>query len=216
LTWRPLWQSLQFFPIRLTALPCTILRCLESGPNVRASSLPVALSIALLSAAPASSAPAAIDPCTLLTPAEISALVGRQMEAGKSFDNGVTRDGARSTTCLWAAPLAPGAELEPGQRLGGRGFVVLNVMNWPGGPSDARKFLNSFNEAFKTKDITSKPVAVNVGADDALWWGDGVAGRKAGVSFGISVAQMGDKATREPRAESLARLLVKRLPGHPA
>jgi hypothetical protein len=194
------------------AMLCKMLRRLESWLNVGAAILAAALGVALLWPAPASAAPDAIDPCTLLTSAEISAVVGRQVETGKALDNGVTRDGARSTTCLWSAPLAHGAEPDPHQRLGGRGFVILNVMKWPRGPSDARKFLDSFNEAFKKKDIASKPIAVNVGADDALWWGDGVAGRKGGVSFGISVAQMGDKAAREPRAESLARLLVKRLP----
>ena len=186
-----------------------------SQQNLRTVLLPTAVSLALFSAAPASAAPAAIDACTLLTAAEISAVVGRKVEAGKPFDNGETGDGAHSTTCLWAAPLPAGSQPDPGQRLGGRGFVVLNVQNWPHGASDARKFLDSFNQAFNTKEITSKPVAVKVGADDALWWGDGVAGRKNAVSFGISVAQLGDKATRQPRAESLARLLVKRLPNHP-
>jgi hypothetical protein len=85
-------------------------------------------------------------------------------------------------------------------------------MNWPGGPSDAQKFLDDFHRAFEQHGIESKPVAVNVGADDALWWGDGVAARKNGVSFGVSVAQFGDRAARQPQAESLAKLIVKRLP----
>src|SRR2546428_534016 len=63
----------------------------------------------------------------------------------------------------------------------------------------------------RARSITSEPVPVQVGADDALWWGDGVAAREGGVSFGISVATAGDRAGRQPKAESLARLIVQRL-----
>ena len=84
-------------------------------------------------------------------------------------------------------------------------------MNWPGGPDDARKFLDDFKSAFESQAISSEPVPVQVGADEALWWGDGVAARKGGVSFGISVASAGDRAARMPKAESLARLIVQRL-----
>ena len=156
--------------------------------------------------------PAAIDACALLTPDEVSVVVGKGVETGQPFDNGITNQGAHSTTCIWAAPLAAGVEPDPNQRLGGRGFVVLSVMNWPGGPNDARKFLDDFQRAFQEHGIDSKPVPVQVGADDALWWGDGVAARKNGMSFGISVAQFGDKATRQPQAEMLAKIVAKRLP----
>jgi hypothetical protein len=156
--------------------------------------------------------PAAIDACGLLTPDQVSAVVGKKVETGQPYDDGITAQGAHSTTCIWAAPLPPGVEPDPAQRLGGRGFVVLSVMNWPDGPSDARKFLEDFHRAFEQHGIDSKPVSVNVGADDALWWGDGVAARKNGVSFGISVAQFGDRAARRPQAESLAKLIVKTLP----
>lgn len=160
----------------------------------------------------AAAPPAAIDACALLTPDEVSGVVGRKVESGQGFDDGITALGSHSTTCIWAAPLAPGVQPDPTKRLGGRGFVELSVMNWPGGPNDARKFLDDFQKAFQQHDIDSSPVPVQVGADDALWWGDGVAARKNGVSFGISVAQFGDRATRQPQAESLARIIVKRLP----
>jgi hypothetical protein len=186
--------------------------CARAAMSVRLNLLFAVAGLEVLLGLPALAAPNAIDPCPLLTVPELSAVVGRSMAAGKFFDNGVTRDGAHSSSCLWVAPLAAGAKPDPTQRLGGRGFVVLNVINWPKGPNDARKFLRSFDDAFHHKDITSRPVAVDVGADEAMWWGDGVAGRKGGVSFGISVAQLGDKSTRQPRAENLARLLVKRLP----
>ncbi len=175
-----------------------------------------ALSMALLSGAPAVYAaepsPAAIDACALLTPDEVSAVVGKKVEAGKPFDDGITKQGAHSTTCIWAEPIGANFQPDPDKRLGGRGFAVLSVMNWPGGASDARKFLDDFQAAFQQHDIDSKPVAVQVGADDALWWGDGVAARKNGISIGVSVAQFGDRATRQPQAESLARLVIKRLP----
>lgn len=165
-----------------------------------------------LHAAPAP--PAAIDACSLLTPDQVAAVVGKSVEITQPFDNGITPQGAHSTTCIWAAPLPAGVEPDPTKRLGGRGFVVVSVMNWPGGPNDARKFLDDFNRAFVEHGIESKPVAVDVGADDALWWGDGVAARKNGVSVGVSVAQFGDRAARQPQAESLARLIIRKLPAN--
>jgi hypothetical protein len=188
----------------------------QIGRNFRAWVLLAVLSITVFSVSPglavAGAPPAAIDACALLTPGEISAVVGKSVEPGQPYDNGITAQGAYSTTCIWAAPLPPGVEPDPAKRLGGRAFVVLSAMNWPGGPADARKFLDDFHRAFEQHGIDSKPVPVNVGADDSLWWGDGVAARKNGVSFGISVAQFGDRAARQPQAESLAKLIVKRLP----
>jgi hypothetical protein len=184
--------------------------------DIRAWVLPVALGIAVFTVSQALAAtggpPAAINACPLLTPEEVSAVVGKKVGTGQPYDDGITNQGAHSTACIWAAPLPPGVEPDPTRRLGGRGFVILNIMNWPGGPSDARKFLDGFQKAFGQHEIDSKPVPVDVGADASLWWGDGVAARKNGVSFGISVAQFGARATREPQAESLAKLVVKRLP----
>ena len=189
------------------------------GRNNRAWVLLAAFSVAVSTVSPglaaAGAPPAAIDACALLTADDISAVVGKGVETGQPYDNGITPQGAHSTTCVWAAPLPPGAEPDPNLRLGGRGFVILSVMNWPNGPSDARKFLDDFQEAFRQHDIDSKPVPVAVGADDSLWWGDGVAARKNGVSFGISVAQFGNRAARQPEAESLAKLVAGRLPTKP-
>lgn len=172
------------------------------------------LGAAMVSASPElhAATPAAIDACALLSADQVSAVTGKSVEITQPFDNGITPQGAHSTTCIWAAPLPPGTEPDPSKRLGGRGFVVVSVMNWPGGPGDARKFLDDFQRAFEEHGIDSKPVPVQVGADDALWWGDGVAARKDGISIGVSVAQFGDRAARQPQAESLARLIVKRLP----
>jgi hypothetical protein len=182
----------------------------------RAAILPAAFIAALSWAAPGLAAagdpPAGIDACALLTPEEVAAVVGKTVESGQGFDNGITNQGAHSTTCMWAATPPPGFVPDPTKRAGGRGFVIISLMNWPGGPNDARRFLEDFQKAFLEHGIDSKPVAVDVGADESLWWGDGVAARKNGVSIGVSVAQFGDRATRQPQAMRLARLIVQRLP----
>lgn len=175
-----------------------------------------AVAAAMLCAAPQlHAAPAAIDACALLTRGEVTAVTGKKVELVQPFDNGVTAQGAYSTTCIWAAPLPAGIEPDPNKRLGGRGFVVVSIMNWPGGPSDAAKFLADFHKAFAEHGIDSKPVKIDIGADDSLWWGDGVAARKNGVSVGVSVAQFGDRAARQPQSEALAMLIVKKLPANP-
>jgi hypothetical protein len=156
--------------------------------------------------------PKPIDPCALLTAVEVSAAVGQTVEPGKRSDDGITRDGAYSTTCLWQVPLPAGVADDPTRSLGGRSFAILNVQNWPNGPGDARKFLDGFRKAFAEHAISSNPIPVEVGADEALWWGDGVAARKNGVSIGISVASAGDRASRRPKAEGLAKLIITRLP----
>jgi len=178
--------------------------------------LSAAVVAAMLAASPQlHAAPAAIDACALLSRSEVTAVIGKRVESVQPFDNGVTAQGAYSTTCIWASPLPPGVEPDPAKRLGGRGFVVVSVMNWPGGPSDAAKFLADFHKAFAEHGIDSKPVKVEIGADDSLWWGDGVAARKNGVSIGVSVAQFGDRAARQPQAEALAMLIIKKLPEKP-
>jgi hypothetical protein len=160
-------------------------------------------------------APAAIDPCALLTAAEVAAAVGQPVEPGQRTDNGITRDGANSTTCLWQVALPAGIAPDPRRSLGGRSFAILNVMNWPDGPAGARKFVDGFRSAFAEDAISSKPVDLEIGADEALWWGDGVAARLNGVSIGMSVASAGDRAMRRPKAEGLARLIVRRLARRP-
>jgi hypothetical protein len=167
--------------------------------------------LGLTAPAIAQTGPAAIDPCGLLTADEVSAAMERSVESGRFADNGVTKDGARSTTCLWAVALPPGVAPDPSRSLGGREFAILNVIHWPGGPSDAQKFLDGFRSAFEQGHISSNPVDLDIGADEALWWGDGVAARRGGVSIGMSVASAGDRELRRPRAEGLARVIVKRL-----
>lgn len=162
-------------------------------------------------AACAQEKPSAIDPCSLLSAAEVSAAMGATVGSGRLTTIGPTRDGAFSTTCLWEVALPPGVVPDPTKSRGGRSFAILNVMNWAGGPGDPRIFLEGFRKAFREKAIGSEPVDLQIGADEALWWGDGVAARKGQVSFGISVASAGDRAARRPKAESLARLIVRRI-----
>jgi len=178
--------------------------------------LTAGVAAAMLSASPQlHAAPAAIDACALLSRSEVTAVIRKPVESVQPFDNGVTNQGAYSTTCIWASPLPPGVAPDPNKRLGGRGFVVVSIMNWPGGSSDAAKFLADFYKAFEQHGIDSKPVPVEIGADDSLWWGDGVAARKNGVSVGVSVAQFGDRAARQPQSEALAMLIIKKLSENP-
>lgn len=171
----------------------------------------LALPLAVVSLPTASQTPPGpIDPCALLTQAEVSAAMGEAVEPGRRGDAGLTRDGANSTTCLWAVTLPPGVMPDPMKSLGGRSFTILNVMNWPGGTSGSRKFVDGFRQAFKEGAIGSQPVDLDIGADDALWWGDGVAARRGAVSIGVSVASP-DRAQRRARAERLARLIVGRI-----
>ena len=88
-----------------------------SGQTACRCALLAAWSIATLSLLPAFGAPAAIDACALLTPEEVAAVVGKSVEITQPYDNGITPLGAHSTTCIWAAPLPPGAEPDPGKRL---------------------------------------------------------------------------------------------------
>ena len=187
--------------------------------TIRRPFLPAALALAIGCAAPALAAAqepgTSVDSCAMLTDAQVSAVMGKPVEPGRHLDNGPTEDGSYSTTCLWVAALPAGVEPDDSKPLGGRNFAILNVQNWVGGASAANHFLDSFMKAFEEHEIPSKPVSVSVGADDAIWWGDGVAARKDGISFGVSVVHDGDAAERKPKAESLARQIVQWLEKRP-
>ena len=157
----------------------------------------------------------AIEPCGLLTIEEVSEVMGAPVDKGEMTDNGITQDGAYSTTCVWKVALPPNVGHDHTKPLGGRPFAVLNVMSWEGGANSADKFLKEFHKAFETREIPTEPARVDVGADEALWWGDGVAARVDGISIGMSVAQIADRDQRQPKAESLARRVVSRLPKDP-
>lgn len=161
----------------------------------------------------ADSPPVAVAACGLLTNLEVGEVLGQAVAPGFAIDNGATGEGAYSTTCLWVAR-PTGEEIEtsdPSLRFGGRSYVMLNTMRWQNGEKDARIFLDSFIKASAEHAIDTKPVKIDIGADDALWWGDGVAGREGDVSFGVSVAQVADRADRQPKATELAKVVAERL-----
>jgi hypothetical protein len=98
--------------------------------------------------------------------------------------------------------------------LGGKRFVILNVLRWPRGSDGARTYLEAFREASASGVIESKPIARPFG-DEALWWGDGLAVRRGDVSFGVSVFMTRGAADTQPHAgereERLAKIILSRL-----
>lgn len=76
----------------------------------------------------------------------------------------------------------------------------------------ARTFLESFRAAAADGTIAGKPIARDFG-DEALWWGDGLAVRSGGVSFGISVFLPRAEGQLEKGVgeERLAPLVLRRL-----
>jgi len=162
-----------------------------------------------------------VNACELVTDEEIATVVGAEVTRGERRDDGevggkgdYAPQGTYSSTCFWqfkADADSPSGDIN--LPMGGRRFAILNAMVWPAGGGHAAKFLQSFRDAFKTGEIPSDPITVKIkGADDALWWGDGVAGRKGDTSFGISVfLQNGDKESQRKMEENLAGKIAGRL-----
>ena len=167
-------------------------------------------------AAVAADAPknAPINACTLLTDAEVSAAIGAKVTPGKRSDEGDVSEstgvkGAYSSTCFWK--VVSDKPDNPDKPMGGATFAIINAMQWPVGSGEAKKFLESFYDAAKKGVIDTTPVQLKI-ADDAIWWGDGVAVRKGDRSFGVSVFWP-DKKREERRTfeEALARKIAPRL-----
>jgi hypothetical protein len=175
------------------------------------------------SAAPVQQAQAAVDDgtpinaCALLSADEVSAVVGAKVSAGQRRDDGEVGGkseyapvGTYSSTCFWRFEADIGTEPDPQLPMGGMRFAILNAMVWPAS-TDAAKFLQSFHDAFKEEIIPSEPIPVQIG-DEGMWWGDGVAVRKAAKTFGISVfLQNGDKPSQRKMEEALARKIEPRV-----
>ncbi len=161
---------------------------------------------------------APINACALLADDEVSAAVGAKVTPGERRDAGEVGGkgdyaplGTYSSTCFWQFSADAVGDDNPTLPMGGKRFAILNVMVWPAGGDDSAKFLQSFRDAFKHDIIPSDPIPVDIG-DEGLWWGDGVASRKANKSFGVSVfLQNGDKASQRKMEEGLARKIVGRL-----
>jgi hypothetical protein len=164
---------------------------------------------AAFSATPAAGNPLEINACDLLTPAEITAAVGLPVDNGRRQDEGMSRDGQYSSSCIWT--IEPGKPLDQTAPGRGRRFVILNAMQWPAGKDMAKKFLEAFHESADKGVIPSKPAPRKFG-DEALWWGDGLAVRRGDVSFGLSVFMpKRDVARTSALEEKLAPHVLKRL-----
>ena len=152
-----------------------------------------------------------VDACALLTPDDVSAVVGAKVEAGQRNDSGQVEGGGFSSTCVWKVAGAPvPSAAGPEGPFGGARFAMLNTITWPAGSGLAQKYLADFYQAAKDNLIDNTPVPVKVG-DGALWWGDGVAARKGDVSFGVSAHVGSDKPTERALEEALARKVAAKL-----
>lgn len=169
----------------------------------------VVFSSAGCSAAQAAEHPLEINACELLTSAEISAAIGLPVDNGRRQDEGMSRDGQYSSSCIWM--IEPGKQPEQNAPARGRRFVILNAMQWPAGRDMARQFLQAFHESADKGILPSKPSPRKFG-DEALWWGDGLAVRKGDVSFGISVFMPQRNVPRtSAMEEKLAPHVLRRL-----
>lgn len=176
----------------------------------------LAVALCLAGAALAADAPKAgpINACTLLTDAEVAAAIGAKVTPGKRQDEGDVSDragakGTYSSTCFWK--VISDKPDDPNKPMGGATFAILNAMQWPAGSGEAKKFLESFYDAAKNGVIDQTPVQLKI-ADDAIWWGDGVAARKGDRSFGVSVFWPDkERSVRRTAEEALARKIAPRL-----
>jgi hypothetical protein len=153
---------------------------------------------------------ARVDACSLLTAADVSAVVGAKVDAGERNDSGEVEGGGFSSTCVWKVTGSAPASADPDKPFGGAAFAMLNTIAWPAGSGKARKYLADFYQAAKDNLIDNQPVPVKAG-DDALWWGDGVAVRKGDISFGVSAHVGTDKKQEQAMEEALARRVAGRL-----
>ncbi len=178
--------------------------------------------IAVASAAPMSAKKVAsndgtpINACALLTRAEVEDVVGKKVGDGKRQDDGVLADnpyvtkGTYSSTCFWRVD-DPNLTPDPNRPMEGASFIILNAMQWPDGPEGAHRFLQGFHDAAKRGEIPHEPIVVEM-KDEALWWGDGIAGRVRDRSYGISVFVVGNsKQQEQQQEEALARKIAPRL-----
>lgn len=147
--------------------------------------------------------------CALLSTGAILQATGFSAHEGVRLDSGYEPDGSYSSTCVWTLEREAGSDRTAA--LGGRSFVILNVMQWPEGSGLAKTFLQAFHEAAARGEIPGEPIPRDFG-DAALWWGDGLAVRTGDVSFGLSVVMPG-MATDAPgeREELLIPEILQRL-----
>lgn len=152
-----------------------------------------------------------IDACALLSPADIRGAVALEVAGGERRDDGLTRQGAYSSSCVWEIKYSEPPPVNLSAPLGGRHFIILNAMQWPVGQDLAGTYLEAFRGAAQGGDLPQQPAARDFG-DEALWWGDGLAARQGDVSFGLSVFIPGKRAQLGSQLEErLAPLILQRL-----
>lgn len=154
-----------------------------------------------------------INACSLLTPDEVAEVIGVTVDSGSRRDDGWvdndTMHGVYSSTCFWRAT-ADRNMADPNLSMGGASYAILNVFSWPPGSQEAGSFLQKFRDAAESNLIPSKPVPVKI-ADEALWWGDGVAVKSGTVAFGISVHLVGGRPKERGMEEVLGAKLAGRI-----
>jgi hypothetical protein len=155
-----------------------------------------------------------LDACSLLSSAEISAVLKMPIDVGIRADSGHEGDDSYSSSCIWTIANGKPPLLDPSAPLGGKRFVILNAMRWPAGSTGARSYLEAFREAARKGDIEHTPQPKRFG-DEALWWGDGLAVRQGNVGFGISVFLAEKSDLPETFEESLASLVLRHLTAAP-
>jgi hypothetical protein len=158
----------------------------------------------------------AVNACRFLSAEEVATAVEAHVERGQRHDSGEVAAGAStipdtySSTCVWRLSTPGSPPADPQRPLSGASYVILNVMQWPRGSGRAHQFVDDFRAAARDGTIEHQPVALKI-ADEALWWGDGVAVRKGDRSFGISVHLVGGRARERGIEEALAKRIAPRL-----
>lgn len=146
--------------------------------------------------------PAPINACEMIDPADVERVIGIPVNAGDRRDDGMTSDGAYSSTCFWGTGEVP--------EMGGT-YAILNAMSWPEGSGGGTHFLEEFYHAADEHVIPNQPEPLSYG-DQSLYWGDGVAVVIGDVSFGISVRHSSpDRSIRRIMEEMLAKKILERL-----
>ena len=150
----------------------------------------------------AAGGPTRINACDMISAADIERVAGIAIRSGDRRDDGITRDGAYSSTCYWGTNEVAEA---------GGTYAILNAMSWPAGSGGGKQFLESFHQAAEEHVIPMEPVPLSYG-DQSLWWGDGVAVVVGDLSFGISVRHSSpDKSIRRLMEEMLAKKILENL-----
>jgi len=153
---------------------------------------------------PPQASPAApvINACTLLSVEQVAKATGFSIQSATRQDEGLTKDGAYSSTCVWK---------DTSSIAGTTRLAIVNAMTWPPGGGQAGRFLQSFRDAARDGTIPNAPLALTLG-EESLWWGDGVAVKQGDLSFGMSVFDR-SKSPPQRRAmeEELARQILQGL-----